>query len=257
MDWLNIHVRELDSAEMVGAEPIDRGTWLMLMRYCVGQENGGVIRGCGQWGDRKWLAVARVMVREVRRTSELWHWQGDDLCVKFYPVEKEREVQAKREAGRKGSERRWHGGQGANSTAMAMPCQQPDAERNGIGMEGEDTHPPARTKESETDWLDRLRKQHDGIDVDAELAKARQWKARKGNRGIDRKWFEFVWLKNTGEPVSEARASSTAPDGWREWLVSTYPQCTFVADGKCIAQSFGLLPASVQAEAMAALKKAS
>lgn len=97
MDWLNLHSKVLDSPQVVGAEPVDRGTWLMLQRYCIGQENGGRIAGCGAWKDRKWQQLAKVTLLEVQRKSELWAWDGQDLVVWEYPVEKEAEVQAKRE----------------------------------------------------------------------------------------------------------------------------------------------------------------
>ena len=100
MDWLNLHTKELDSPEVVGAEPIDRGTWLMLLRYCAGQENGGVIRDCRGWKDRKWQQLARVTLAEVNRECDLWNWSGDDLAVTHYPLEKEQEVKHLRAIGR-------------------------------------------------------------------------------------------------------------------------------------------------------------
>ena len=102
MEWLNIHSSILDSPEMIGSEPVDRATWLMLMRYCAGQENGGRIASCRDWGDRKWQQVCRVTLQEIARISELWHWEEDCLVVHGYPKEKESIVVAKREAGRKG-----------------------------------------------------------------------------------------------------------------------------------------------------------
>lgn len=100
MDWLNLHTKELDSPEVIGAEPIDRGTWLMLLRYCIGQENGGRIDACGTWKDRKWQQLVRVTLAEVKRESELWTWETNDLVVTHYPSEKEKIVQTKREIAR-------------------------------------------------------------------------------------------------------------------------------------------------------------
>ena len=100
MDWINLHTKVLDSPEVVGAEPVDRGTWLMLLRYCIGQENGGRIEDCAGWKDRKWQQLARVTLAEVRRETDLWAWDGKDLVVWGYPADKEREVQVKREIAR-------------------------------------------------------------------------------------------------------------------------------------------------------------
>jgi hypothetical protein len=72
----------------------------MLQRFCIGQENGGRIVGCAAWKDRKWQQLARVTLAEVKRESELWVWDGPDLVVWGYPVEKETEVRTKREVAR-------------------------------------------------------------------------------------------------------------------------------------------------------------
>lgn len=100
MEFLNLHASILDSPEVVGAEPIDRGTWLMLLRYCAGQENGGKILDCRTWKDRKWQQLARVTLAEVNRSSDLWTWHGEDLSVLHYPLEQESIVRLKRETAR-------------------------------------------------------------------------------------------------------------------------------------------------------------
>lgn len=97
MDWLNLHTSILDSENVVGSDPVDRGSWLMLLRYCIGQENGGLIADCAAWKDRKWQQLARVTLAEVKRESDLWQWAGVDLVVWGYPLDKETQVKAKRE----------------------------------------------------------------------------------------------------------------------------------------------------------------
>ena len=96
MEWLNIHSSTIDSPEFVGCEPVDRATWLCLMRYCHGQENGGVISNCKDWGDRRWQQLIRITKLEVQRVCPLWKWSGSDLVVSFYPFDREAEVKAKR-----------------------------------------------------------------------------------------------------------------------------------------------------------------
>ena len=109
MHWINIHVETLDSVEFVGSEPVERATWLCLMRYCVGQENGGRIKACRNWKDRQWQQVCRVTAAEVQAATSLLTWDNDDLLVFAYPVSKEAEVKAKRQGGRDTANKRWQG----------------------------------------------------------------------------------------------------------------------------------------------------
>ena len=103
MEWLNLNIAKfLRSPEFIGADPTDRSTSIMLLGLCAAMENGGVIRDCAGWKCRKWQQLAGVTLAEVRRTTELWAWHGNDLHVHFYPVEKEAEVRANRENGHKG-----------------------------------------------------------------------------------------------------------------------------------------------------------
>jgi len=104
MDWLNLHLPTLRSAEFLGSDPVDRATWLCLMAFCVDQENGGVIEGCSEWGDRKWQQLVGVTREEVTDCAELWEWKDGALIVMFYPKEKEDLIKARREAGRKGGQ---------------------------------------------------------------------------------------------------------------------------------------------------------
>lgn len=96
MEYLNIPVCVLDSSEFIGADQIERGTWLCLQRYCIGQENSGVIDDCAKWKDRQWQQVCRVTLREVRRESRLFRWEGFNLRVFYYPQDSEDQVKAKR-----------------------------------------------------------------------------------------------------------------------------------------------------------------
>lgn len=102
MDWLNIHASTLDSPEFLGASPVGRATWLCLMRCCAGQENGGRIEGAKHWTDSKWQQVVRVKLKEVNSTCDLWHWDGEDLVLAFYPVDKEAQVKRNRANGASG-----------------------------------------------------------------------------------------------------------------------------------------------------------
>jgi len=64
VEWLNIHTSTLDSEAFMCSEPVDQATWLKLQRYCIGQENGGVIRGAKGWTDRQWQHLVRATLRK-------------------------------------------------------------------------------------------------------------------------------------------------------------------------------------------------
>ena len=107
MNWINLHTDTLRSEEYLGATPIERATWLNLLAWCVSQENGGVIEGASEWGERKWMQLCGVTKEEATLVSALYQLGSDGLMVvSLYPLDKEREVQAKRETakinGRKG-----------------------------------------------------------------------------------------------------------------------------------------------------------
>jgi len=102
MNWLNIHTDTLRSQEFLGAEPVERATWLALLGWCATQENSGVIQGAKSWTDRRWQQTCGVTKAEADTKSELFLFEGESLVVSFYPVEKQAEVVAKREAGKRG-----------------------------------------------------------------------------------------------------------------------------------------------------------
>jgi hypothetical protein len=102
MEWLNIHTATLDSEAVIGADPIERGTWLMLLRFCIGQENGGIVLDAKNWKDRKCQQLLRVTQKEILTPSALWTWHGDDLHVSHYPIDKEQVVKTNRLNGTRG-----------------------------------------------------------------------------------------------------------------------------------------------------------
>lgn len=84
MEYINLHRSVLASSEFVGAEPVDRATWIMLLDFCCGQENGGVIKGCGLWSEKLWIQAIKIDSASVKKNCPLWRWDGDDLVVAFY-----------------------------------------------------------------------------------------------------------------------------------------------------------------------------
>lgn len=151
MEWINLRVATIRQSEYVGSEPISRATWFNVLAYCIEQENDGVIPGAAQWRDRQWQQACGVMAKEVRDATPLLHFVGDDLHVWHYPSEKQDEVQARREAGRKGGQRSGRiRAKQKGSTASSKPEAPVEAdpkqnrtewngtEGNGRGMEEED-----------------------------------------------------------------------------------------------------------------------
>ena len=107
MNFINLHTDFLRSESYLGAEPIERATWLNLLAWCASQENGGVIPNASEWTDRKWQQLCGVTKEEATLVSDLYHIDDDgNLVVNHYPKDKETEVKTKRETakanGRKG-----------------------------------------------------------------------------------------------------------------------------------------------------------
>jgi hypothetical protein len=140
MEWLNLHTSSLDSEAFVGADPVDRATWLCLLRYCAGQENGGRIDHCEGWSDRKWQQTVRVTLKEVLRECGLWKWSEGGLQVTFYPTRKEEEVKRKRLGGLATVAKRWGANRVADSSPDSSAISLPDnsAYTEGKGREGKE-----------------------------------------------------------------------------------------------------------------------
>ncbi len=110
MRWLNVSVEMLQKVEFTQAEPAEVGCWLRLACYCAAQENGGLIHDCRNWQDRQWMIATGLMRADLQRPAKLWEWtKNGGLRIVHYPVKKEREVAAKREAGFKTAGMRWGG----------------------------------------------------------------------------------------------------------------------------------------------------
>lgn len=147
MDWLNLHISVLDSPQVLRCDPVRRATWLFLLRYCISQENGGVIADCASWGDTSWQQIVRVKLREVRAESPLWTWEGDNLRVTFYPIEKEADVQRLRNLGRMTTE--------AKAEAARNNGKKGGRKPNGMGSDNPTQSPtqnPRITHEEPIEW---------------------------------------------------------------------------------------------------------
>ncbi len=125
MIWINIKTTTLRESEYISASPTQQATWLKLLAYCSEHENGGVIDGAGGWNERAWLFGCGITLEEVRDQCGLWKFDGTgSLSVWNYPVEKELEVVAKREAGKRGGQAKAQNRSTACSSATAQPVAQ-------------------------------------------------------------------------------------------------------------------------------------
>lgn len=131
MRWLNIEIATLRSPAFVGAEPVERATWLSLLAYCADQENGGVIKRCRDWKDRQWQQTCGITLLEAQLEAELWTWSGDDLRVAYYPKTKEEEIKAKRQAGASGGRASGQARREAQLEAQLQPELEAHLERKG------------------------------------------------------------------------------------------------------------------------------
>lgn len=157
MEWLNIHTSTLDSEDYQDAPWEERCAWVELLRYCAGQENGGRIVGAKTWAESKVLRMLRVPADWLKKTARLFVFEGDDLLVKFYPIEQELAIRASRAGGRAGGLKRAENAKAKNTPPSTPPSAPPSRgastppsappSTEGKGREGkvmEGNTPPAR-----------------------------------------------------------------------------------------------------------------
>jgi hypothetical protein len=196
MNWLNIHTDTLRSSEFLGAEPLERATWLALLGWCATQENSGVIGGAKEWTDRRWQQTCGVTKHEAETTSDLYYFEGDSLVVNYYPVEKQAEVVAKREAGKRG---------GRPRKPLQTQGEKPSGKPCGLGelnLEGE-----LSKSEAETEGKGREGKEK-GIEEDivgSEDPLELIWNnaPKKARERSSRKQLKTEWGKIKDKPSSD------------------------------------------------------
>lgn len=132
MEWINLNVSVLQSADFILASDSQRSAWLNVYLYCAVQENGGRITNCKAWDDRTWLQLVRVTRRAVLSACKLWRWEGDDLVVEFYNQVVEANVRRLRSQAASAGRARWGPAQ-PNGMPSGIPQGMPSGTRNGIG----------------------------------------------------------------------------------------------------------------------------
>jgi hypothetical protein len=110
MHWTYLEHAVMDTAEFCSASMHDRGVWVTLIKFCGSKENGGTIKGCKNWDDRTWLQLTGMVAKDLAPIVQLWAWDGDDLIVYGYPIEKEAKVVSNRKNGSLGGRPKKHAG---------------------------------------------------------------------------------------------------------------------------------------------------
>ena len=281
MEWLNLHTSVLDSPAVLGEEPLNRATWIFLLRYCIGQENNGRISGAVSWGDRKWQQLVRVTLAEVKAESSLWEWRGDDLVVSMYPVEKEREVKRKRAAARRngnqgGRPKKTNVGYSEKPTLVNSPKAEGEGEGKDKGINTSEPAKPARVRDPLFDALAiadgsdprqltpthakrigvalaQLRKACPSL-TPAEIARRARIYASVMPSGTrcTASALAANWAKCGGDPLPSL-ASPTAPEApppeaWRTTMERLYPDNAVNREGRTWAE----VPEAIKAEVRAA-----
>lgn len=196
MNWLNLETSLLDSEEFIGCSPVERATWICLLRYCAGQENGGRINDCAGWHDRRWQQLARVTKDEVHTACALWSWDGSALVVWQYPTDRENEVRSKRDGGRKTVAKRW-AHSSANSSANSSAINSADTEGEG----------------------EEKRREREGKEKEKEIQEEEAGPATPPAAAIDAPSLALT-SEPPASPAKAKRAPKQPPQTDAEWLAS-------------------------------------
>lgn len=242
MLWLNLETSILRLPEVTSASNAKLGVWLRVLLWAAETEQSGRVRNSKSWVDRQWQTACGVSRREVANCNPFLYWDGDDLVVWNYPLEKELEVAAKRRAGRDTAARRWAKadssatmprGSSADSSATSLPHAEEEKEKEkevSVRKETKHTH-------SDCFSLAALAERFPHVDLKDELKKARQHcQRRNGRPDVDLKWFGEEWLPRCGprlgEPTSAApQAIAVEPEGWRDWIDQHAPDIVYASAG--------------------------
>lgn len=221
MEWLNLHASTMDSPEFVGSDTKERGTWLSLLRYCIGQENGGTISGCKLWRDRQWQQLARVTLREVSSDCRLYAWSSQDLIVWGYPKEKESEVCRKRELARLNGKTGGRPKVGSETITNKEPTLVISPKAEGNGMEGEwkekgesvspSAQPTKKNDLTDADWLKSLAADpaYSSVSIQAEFSKMSRWCEVNRKQATRRRFVN--WINRIEKPINGRQQTYSEP----------------------------------------------
>lgn len=132
MNWINLYLPVLRNEAFGCADNEQLGIWLRLATYCFDQENGGKVRGAHDWASRKCQHLLTLDRADLDKKSELWAWKGKDLVLHYFPKDKQKLVQDKRQQASEAAHARWEkarGAKGASASADAHADAHADALR--------------------------------------------------------------------------------------------------------------------------------
>ena len=124
MNWLNLELKTLRSTEYLGADPMQRATWINLLSFCADHENSGRIEDCSEWADRKWMQLVGITKDEAVSEWDLWEAKDGGISVKHYTLLQEQKVKRNRRNGKKG-------GRPSADKADGYPHGKPDGSADG------------------------------------------------------------------------------------------------------------------------------
>lgn len=101
MQYLNIPVADMMTMEFLATSEAERGIWATLVAYCCQHENGGVLEGAANWGDRQWMIMG-VNASQMPESPTLWRQEGSDIVLTIYPSRAEQYTKERRANGKKG-----------------------------------------------------------------------------------------------------------------------------------------------------------
>jgi hypothetical protein len=219
MIWINIKTTTLRESEYISASPTQQATWLKLLAYCSEHENGGVIAGAGDWNERAWLFGCGITLDEVRDQCGLWSFDGTgNLAVWNYPAEKELEVIAKREAGRRGGFTKAQNRSTASSSARAQPIAVPVAESAFASSSASTEGVKGRSNTEGVMWKDE-KEEHEGAATASPAPAPKEPKAKRTRfaKPSVEEWTEYA--KAMPNPLTENQAIGAwdhyEANGWR------------------------------------------
>lgn len=224
MEYINLTITQLNDEAFRRSSLADRGIWLTLLGYCVQQENNGRIAGAKSWTEWDCLQVLGIPRSELDGEHRLWRFDGDDLLVEFYPLAKQREVQAKRRAGRRGglssgeagaAKSSKHSASSAESSASSTAST--ERNRKGKGKEGEEE---GKEDGQRPQSLEQVKAYAQGIGLgESEAEKffdhftANGW--RQGGRTPLRSWQAALrnWARRAGRFLAVPSAQKSSSGG--------------------------------------------
>lgn len=200
MEYINLTITQLAEPAYRRSTLEERGLWLTLLSHCVQQENGGRIHGAQGWSEWECLQVLGIQAETLEGEHLLWKYENGDLVVAFYPLSKQKEVQAKRRAGKRGgiSSAKSREESAASSASSTAATERKGKEGKGKGKEEEAEQRPS-SLQALHDYADEIGMPRIEADKFHDHFEANGW--RQGGRTPLRSWRAAMrnWMRRLGD----------------------------------------------------------